>query len=98
MGKIGSGFKPHFQPLILEQNFRAKEALHLLTSGILAVSAEPRIDKSSLLYRGGKSAKPHPENSTKSARVSPIYKETKKQRNVRGKSILFEEDPVGSYP
>src|SRR6266436_534234 len=44
---------------------KQKTAGRLLTSGIPVVSAEPRIDKALLLYRGKKSAKPHRTNQKK---------------------------------
>jgi len=66
-------------------NSKRKRARRLSTSGIPAVSAEPRIGKVLLLYRGEKSVKPHRKNSTKLAKVSPIYKEAEKKENVREK-------------
>ena len=91
----GVRFKLHFQWLISAHNFKAKESRRLLTSGIPAISAEPRIDKAPLIYRGEKSAKPLRDNSKKPARVSPIYKEAEKGGNVRRKINFSLSRKVG---
>ena len=64
---------------------RSRKGRRLLTSSVPALSANPRIDKALLLYRGEKSAKPHRKNQ-KNGESLPIYKEAEKGRNVSRKS------------
>src|SRR5579864_4398563 len=68
---------------------QSKKARRLLTSGIPAISAEPSIEKALLLYRGGKSSKPHRKNQRNRTRVSPIYREGEKMENASGEYSLF---------
>jgi hypothetical protein len=55
-----------------------------------AVPAEPHIDKTLLLYRGGKSAKPHREKAKRFGESVPTYREAEKTRNVSGKIKLLQ--------
>src|SRR5579864_6266666 len=67
---------------------RSTNARRLPKSGLPAMSTELCIDKTLLLYRREKSAKPHREN-LKKRRESHFYNEAEKTESVNGRNSLF---------